>query len=264
MRRPPHRIGDEVADGGLARAHRGSATVELDRGRSDRRVEFLAKLVLELCDDCRDFGVGHHHRRVDNAELRPAPYTTPSALFTDIDDDVDRGDIVGVVARFYHRGAAAILDEQIVGVASEKEIDCAAAKDLVTLFAGDMSHGDDEIGAFAAQRRGLFIQGGDRRQESEVSRVGRADAVVIGRAGEPDADAVDGHDGAILEVRQRLPFRAAQVGGIKRELGFGHPLQECGLAEIEFVIARYEDVGRDQIGQRHDVRAVIDARHQRG
>jgi len=42
--------------------------------------------------------------------------------------------IVGVVAGFDHGGAAAILDEQIVSVASEKEIDCAAAKDLVALF----------------------------------------------------------------------------------------------------------------------------------
>jgi hypothetical protein len=109
--------------------------------------------------------------------LRPPPYATPSALFTDIDDDVDCGDIVGVVARFDHGVAAAILDEQIVGVASEKEIDCAAAKDLVTLFAGDVGNGDNEIGAFATQRRGLLIQGGDRRKESQVSRVRRADAV---------------------------------------------------------------------------------------
>src|SRR5262249_36330251 len=124
----------------------------LDRGRSDRRVESLVQLILELCDDCRDFGVGRRHRGVDNAELQPPPYATPSAVFTDIDDDVDCGDIVGVVARFYHRGAAAILDEQIVGMASEKEIDCAAAKDLVTLFASDVGNGDNEIGAFATQR----------------------------------------------------------------------------------------------------------------
>src|SRR5215813_7441820 len=91
---------------------------------------------------------GHHLRR------RPP-------LSSNIDDDVDRGDIVGVVARLYHGGAAAILDEQIVGVASEKEIDCAAAKDLVTLFASDVGHGDNEIGAFATQRRGLLIQGGN-------------------------------------------------------------------------------------------------------
>ena len=92
------------------------------------------------------------HRRVDNAELRPPPYATTSALFTDIDDDVDHDDIVGVVARFHHGVAAAILDEQIMGVASEKTIDCAATKDLVTLFAGDVGHGDNEIGTFATQR----------------------------------------------------------------------------------------------------------------
>ena len=74
--------------------------------------------------------------------------------------------------------------------------------------------------------------------------------VVIGRAGEPDAHAVDGHDGAVLEVRQRLPIGAAQVGGIERELGLRHALQEDRLAEIEFVIARRENVGREQIGER--------------
>src|SRR5262249_57002793 len=83
LRRPPHRIGDEVPDGGLARAYRSSAAVELDRGRSDPRVEFLAQLVLEFRDDCRDIGVGRRHRRVDNAELRPPPYATASAFFTD-------------------------------------------------------------------------------------------------------------------------------------------------------------------------------------
>src|SRR5262252_11202999 len=115
---------------------------------------------------------------VDNAELRPPPYATPSGLFTDIDDDVDRGDIVGVVARLYHGGAAAILDEQIVGVASEKEIDCAAAKDLVTLFAGDVSNRDDEVGSFAAQRLSLVVQGGNSWEECQVPRIGCADTVV--------------------------------------------------------------------------------------
>src|SRR6516162_7090385 len=69
-----------LSNGNSARTSR-RVIVELDRGRSDRRVEFLVKLVLELCDDCRDFGVGRRHRGVDNAELRPPPYATPSALF---------------------------------------------------------------------------------------------------------------------------------------------------------------------------------------
>src|SRR5262245_59243806 len=121
---------------------RPSATRDAPRrfSRIQVRTILVFQSVFELCDDCSDFGVGRHHRRVDDAELRPPPHTTASALFTNIDDDVDRGDLVEVVARLYHGGAAAILDEQIVGVASEKEIDCAAAKDLVTLFAGDVSN----------------------------------------------------------------------------------------------------------------------------
>ena len=88
--------------------------------------------------------------------------------------------------------------------------------------------------------------------------------VVVGRAGEPDAHAVERDDGAVLEVRQRLAVGAAQVGGIERELGLGHASQEDRLAEIELVVAGRENVGRDQIGERDDVLAAVDARHQRG
>ena len=40
--------GDEVADGGLAPAHRGSATVEFDRGRSDRRVNLYSVATIDF------------------------------------------------------------------------------------------------------------------------------------------------------------------------------------------------------------------------
>ena len=72
------------------------------------------------------------------------------------------------------------------------------------------------------------------------------------------------HDRAVLELRQRLAVGAAQVGGIERKLRLGHALEENRLAEIELVVAGREDVRRDQIGERDDVRAAVDARHQRG
>ena len=43
-----------------------------------------------------------------------------------------------------------------------------------------------------------------------------------------------------------------------------HAVQEHVLAEIVFVVARHEEVGRDQVGERDDVLAAVDARHQRG
>jgi hypothetical protein len=86
---------------------------------------------------------------------------------------------------------------------------------------------------------------------------------VICRAGEPDAHPADRHDGAVLEVRQRRSIAAAQIGGIERKLGLAHALEEGGLSEIELVVARREDVRRDQIGQREDVRAAVEARHKR-
>ena len=40
--------------------------------------------------------------------------------------------------------------------------------------------------------------------------------------------------------------------------------EEHRLAEIELVVAGHEDVRRDHVGERDDVRAAVDARHQRG
>ena len=45
----------------------------------------------------------------------------------------------------------------------------------------------------------------------------RAADCVVGRAGQPDAHAVERNDLAVLELRQRLAVRSAQVGGIERE-----------------------------------------------
>ena len=151
-----------------------------------------------------------------------------------------------------------------MGVTGEHEIDRAGAENLVALLAGGMGHGHDEVGPIAAQRLRLFGHGRDRRQKPQVARIGRAGAVVEGRAGEADAHAVDGHDGTVLELRQRLPVGATQVGGIEREVRLRHALQEDRLAEIEFVVAGHENIRRDEIAERDDVGAAVDAGHQRG
>ncbi len=149
-------------------------------------------------------------------------------------------------------------------MAGENEIDRIAAIDLVTLLARDMRDGDDEVGALGPQRLGLIDERRDRRQELEVAGIGRARAVLVGRAGEPDAHAADGHDRAVLEVGQRRAVRRAQVRGVARKPGLAHALEEDRLAEIVFVVAGREDVGPHHVGQRHDARALVDARHQGG
>ena len=66
-----------------------------------------------------------------------------------------------------------------------------------------------------------------------------------------------------LKFGSVCPSASAQIGGVERKLRLRHALEKRGLAEIELVIARHENVRPDHVGQRHDVRAVIDPRHQR-
>ena len=98
----------------------------------------------------------------------------------------------------------------------------------------------------------------------QVAGTRGARRAVEGGAGEPDAHAVERDDLAIAEARQRLAVRHAQVGGIERELRLLHPLEEYLLAEVELVVAWREDLGRDHVGERNDVLAAVEARHQRG
>ena len=108
-----------------------------------------AEIGLVLRHHLRHLGVGRDNSGVDHAELRPPGHEALAVLVLDADRHVDRGDVVGVVVRFDHGGVAVIVDEEIVGMAGENEIDRVAAVDLVTLLAGDMRDGDDEVGALA-------------------------------------------------------------------------------------------------------------------
>ena len=103
-----------------------------------------------------------------------------------------------------------------------------------------------------------------RRRELEIAGVGRARAVVVGGAGQTDAHAAHGHHRAVLEARQRGAVGIAQVGGVARKRRRAHALEKHRLAEIVFVVAGREDVGRDHVGQRHDAGALVEARHQGG
>ena len=127
-----------------------------------------------------------------------------------------------------------------------------------------MEHRGDEIGALAAERLGLLGHRGDGRGKSQVLRARRAGGVVVGRAGQADAHAVEVEDRPVLEAGERRAIGTAQIGGEQRKPGFAHALEECRLAEIELMVAGYEDVGWYQIGQRDDVGAAVEPRHQRG
>src|SRR5262249_46955197 len=177
---------------------------------------------------------------------------------------VDGRDVVGIVAGFHHGVAAVEFDEEIVIVAAEEEIDRAGGEDRAILLTAGVSDGDDEIRAVATQRLGRILYGRDRRQEFHVFRARDAWRVVIGGAGEPDADAIDRYDGGVRELRQRRSVAPAQVGGIERERGLSHTLEESRLAEIKLMIAGREDVGCDEIGHRENVRTAVEARRQRG
>ena len=63
------------------------------------------------------------------------------------------GHVMRVVARFDHRRAAVVVDEEIVVVAGQDEIDrVRVAISSIVLPAVGMHDRDDEIGAFATQR----------------------------------------------------------------------------------------------------------------
>ncbi len=68
----------------------------------------------------------------------------------------------------------------------------------------------------------------------------------------------------ILHAGNRRAVRLAHIGAEEGEVRLAHPLQIDVLAEIELVIAGHEDVRLDHVGQFDDVRALVEARHQRG
>jgi hypothetical protein len=139
-----------------------------------------------------------------------------------------------------------------------------AGEEIGALRAVGVHDGDHEIGALAAQRLGLCLHGRDRRQEFQVFRTRHARRVVVRGSGQADAHAVEREDGALLDAGQRAAVGRAQVCGIDRKRRLHHAFEEHALAEVEFVIARREYVRREHVGQRHDMGALVDPRHQRG
>ena len=138
------------------------------------------------------------------------------------------------------------------------------AQQFLVAGAPDMHDRDHDIGALAPQGRRLAFDRRDRRREFQVAGIRQQHRLLFGGAGQTDADAADAGDRAVLEAGHRRAVGAAHVGAIERKICLCHALEEDVLAEVEFVIARHENVGRDHVGERDDVLATVDARHQGG
>ncbi len=61
-----------------------------------------------------------------------------------------------------------------------------------------------------------------------------------------------------LKPGERLSVRPAQIGSEQGKLRLRHPLQENFLAEVVLMIAGRKHVRLDQIGQRDDMRTLVE------
>lgn len=168
-----------------------------------------------------------------------------------------------VAGRLDHQRAAVELDEQVVVVAGQNHIGRMSLDQIGALLAVGVHHHDHEIDAVAPQRLGLRLDGGDGRQELHILGVRHARRAVVCASGQPDPHVAEADDIAVLDAGKRLFVRPKHVGGKHRELHLRHSPEENGLAEIEFMIARYENVRLECIGECNDMRALVDPRHQR-
>jgi hypothetical protein len=122
----------------------------------------------------------------------------------------------------------------------------------------------DEIGAGLAQRRGLRARVSIGGGKAQVFRRGHARRLLVGQTGQPDAHTAKVEQRAVLEVGDRRAGGIAQVRAIERKRRLRHAFQENRLAEIELVIARHENIRRDHVGERDDMRATVEPGHHRG
>ena len=72
------------------------------------------------------------------------------------------------------------------------------------------------------------------------------------------------HDHPVADPLERLAVRTAQIGREDRKSRLAHALGEGRGAEIEFVVARNEDIRRRDVQEFDDMRAAVEPRHQRG
>ena len=245
--RNAHGIGNEISDCGLPAAHRCNAAVELDRRNADGGIDLPAQILLIFRNNRGDLRVGRNGSGINDPELRPPDGGAGPASLAHFHGYVDRSHVLGVVARLDDGIASVKLNEKVVVVSAEQKINGAGRKDRVVLLARRMHHSDDEVCTLAPQRLRLLADRCYGGKKLQILGIGRARSIVIGGSGQTDTDPVKRDDRAILELRQRLPLRTAQIGCKERKLCLAHPLQEDGLAEIEFVIARYKDIGSDHV-----------------
>jgi hypothetical protein len=171
---------------------------------------------------------------------------------------------VRVVTRLDQRALAVVIDEQIMGVAGEQQLGGARIlqRDAVAPIA--MQDGADEIGSLAPQNLGLLLRGVEGRAEAQILRRRHARRLLVGKPGQPDTHAADLEHRAIPVAGHGRAAGVPEIRAVEREFRLRHAREEHRLAEIEFVIARHEDVRRDHVGERDDVRALIESRHHRG
>jgi hypothetical protein len=230
---------------------------------AERHVHFAVQQAFEARHRSRDLRIGRHGRGIDDAELRPPRNLALVALLLDLEVEVDDRHVMRVVGRLDHQRAAVEIDEQVVGVSGQDQVCQVGPRQLERLRAVRVHHRDHEVGTVALQRLALRPHGCDRGLKCQVARVRHARRAVMRRPGQSDPQATERDDVAILEARNELAVRIGHVGGEQRKLHFRGALEECRLAEVEFVIARHEDVRLDHVGEIDDVRALVDARHQR-
>ena len=168
-----------------------------------------------------------------------------------------------VVAGLHQCALVVEIDEQIMRVPGEQQLGGALILQLDRVAAIAMHHGADEVRALGAQRCCLLFRRVDCRGKAQIIGRGHARRLLVRQPREPDAHAVEIEDSAILKGRKRRAVRVAQVRRVKRKGRFAHALQKHGLAEIELMIARHQDVRRDHVGERNDVRAAVETGHHR-
>ena len=168
-----------------------------------------------------------------------------------------------VVAGLDQRAFVVVAHQQVVRVPGEQKLGDALVLQLDRVAAIAMHDRADEVRAGGAQCRGLGPGDVDRGAKAQVLGRRHARRLLIREPGQPDAHAIEVEQCVILEVRNCRAGRIAQVRAVEREFRLRHALKKNRLAEIELVIAGHENIRRDHVGQRNDMRAAVEAGHHR-
>ena len=149
-------------------------------------------------------------------------------------------------------------------VARQQHIDQPRARDFKVSAEVRMRDGDNHVSARFAQSPRLLADRGHLVEKAKIAGRRHQRGCRQRHAEDANLDRTKIDQCAILVIRQDRPVRRPQIGG---ECGIFCQLRELEiivLAEIEFMVARHEDIRRHDIQQLHRVLALIEAGHQRG